>query len=193
MDNLNELRAIWRTASPEGLPNAEAIKQMAASFRNRKLQKKIRLIVSAGLMALLMIGVMFFYHSAMITTRIGELLMLSAACLLVYDNLNSIGRFRRYADYSNTEFLQFLEQTRVNQLRYHQKTQVAGLLLCSAGLLIYPFEFVHGKLVAEAMVYAFTIAFLLVLWLIIRPRTFQRQIRKTNEMIERLHSLSDQF
>src|SRR5271170_7137249 len=116
MENLNDLKKIWLSADTTGLPDSAEIIRMAKKFRNEKLRKKIMVIVAAMILTAMMVWVMFIYQSTMITTRIGEVCMIITCGILVYTNVNSIGRFYRYKDYNNKEFLAFLEQTRANQI-----------------------------------------------------------------------------
>ena len=193
MDNLNDLKKIWLTADITSLPNSNEIMRMSKKFRDQKLIKKAALIAAAILLTVLMIAVVFIYKSTMLTTRIGEGCMIIAGSILIYTNTNSIGRFYRFKDYNNKEFIKFLEQTRVNQLFYHKKTQVAGLAFCSAGLLLYIFEFVHEHPLLAIIAYSFTVLYILVLWLIVRPRAFRKQTSKLNETINKLEKLSNQL
>ncbi len=193
MDNLNNLKQIWLSADTTGLPNSAEIVRMAKRFRNEKLRKKILLIVAAVLLTVIMVGVMFLYQSEMITTRIGEVCMIISGGMLVYTNVSSIGRFYRYKDYSNREFLAFLEQTRANQIYYHQNTQVAGLIFSSAGLVLYLFETACIDLKAGLILYAITGALMMVVWLIIRPRAFKKHREKLEKTINQLHKISDQL
>lgn len=193
MDNLDDLKALWHKADTASLPDADQVARMARRYRNHKIRKKIFLIIASALLGALMAGVMFFYKSTMLVTRLGEVLIVFSAGILVYTNLRSIGRFYRYSDYTNKQFLQFMEQTRLNQLRYYNKTQVASLVCSSAGIFLYLVEPVRRDPLAGGILYAIMIACFLVLWLVIRPRTFRKQLKKTNDVIARLKTLTDEL
>jgi len=193
MDNLNNLKQIWLSADTTALPNPAEIVRMARKFRNEKLIEKLLVIVTAIILTLMMVWVMFIYKSTMITTRIGEVCMIITCGILVYTNVNSIGRFYRYKDYNNKEFLAFLEQTRANQIYYYKKTQVTGLILCSVGLAFYLFEMTCDDLKAGLIMYSLTGTFLLINWLVIRPRKFKKQKEKLEKTIAQLHKVADQL
>jgi hypothetical protein len=193
MDSLNDLKTIWLSADTKSLPNSNEIKRMSKKFRDQKLIKKVALIAAAILLTALMVAVVFIYKSTMLTTRLGEGCLIIAGGILVYTNINSIGRFYRFKDHTNKEFIQFLEQTRLNQIYYHKKTQVAGLAFCSVGLLLYIYEFVHERAFLAVIAYSLMILYLLVLWLIVRPRVFRKQTLKLNETINKLERLSKQL
>lgn len=193
MDNLNDLKKIWLTADTTSLPDSAEIIRMAKQFRNQKLRKKILIIITALLLMAMMIGLSFLYQSKMITTRIGEACIIIAAGILAYTNVNSIGRFYRYKDYNNKEFLAFLEQTRANQIYYHQKTQVMGLAFSSVGIAFYLFETLRTNLIAGIVLYLMVGVFLLINWFYIRPKTFKKQKAKLETTIKQLEKISKQL
>ncbi|TWJ04380.1 hypothetical protein JN11_00088 [Mucilaginibacter frigoritolerans] len=193
MDNLNNLKQIWLSADTSSLPNSAEIVRMAKRFRNEKLRQKVLVIVTAIILTAMMVLVMFIYKSAMVTTKIGEVCMLITSGILIYTNVNSIGRFLRYKDFNNKEFLAFLEQTRANQIYFYQKTQVWGLIFCSVGLAFYLFETACANLMAGLILYLFTGGFLLINGFVIRPRKFKKQKEKLEKTIAQLHKVADQL
>ena len=193
MDNLNDLKAIWLSANTDSLPNAKEIPLMAKSFRNEKLRKKILIIAAASFLVVLEALVAVIYQSTMITTRLGEACIIAAGSMLLITNIRSIGRFYKFNVYTNKEFLSFLEQTRVNQLRYHTKTQLIALSLCSAGLPLYLFETVYGHFFAGLLIFLISAIFLLIIWFVVRPRTFKKQSITINKTIMRLKKISSQL
>lgn len=193
MDNLNDLKAIWLTAKTDSLPDADEMAQLVKQYRNKILANKITLIATALALAAMMALVMWFYQPTMLTTYIGGLFTIIAACILVYTNTRSIRRFYDLQDCNNREFLMFLEKTRQNQAYYYKKTQVAGLAFCSAGLLLYLFEWVRQDMVVCVVAYVIAMAFLYVLWFVLRPRTFKKHTKKLTALIEKTTALSKQF
>jgi hypothetical protein len=193
MDNLNDLKKIWLSANTERLPSAGQMMQIIKKYRDQKIWKKAALILAALLIAAMMIVVMFVYKSTMITTRIGELMMITAALILVVTNTRSLNRIYKLKNCSNKDFVAHLAQARRNQLYYYKKTQVAGMAISSVGLLLYDYEFSYLVPFAGIFIYAFTIAWISVLWLVVRPRAFKKYSRKTLDLLERAKVLSEQF
>ena len=102
-------------------------------------------------------------------------------------------RFYNLNDCSNKEFIEFLEQTRLNQVYYYKKTQVVGLLLSSAGLLLYLYEFVRRDVWLFIITYTLSAAYISVLWFVVRPRIFKRESDRLSASMERLRSISKQI
>ena len=193
MNNLNELKDIWLTAPTAQLPDATHMAQMIKTFRNRKLRSKWRLICYALAAAGGFITLIVSLPTAMISTYVGAAFIIIACLILAATNIRSLQRFYEPDDNSNQQFLRFLKQTRHNQVRYYRKTQVAGLGFCSAGLLLYMYEFVRNNSWILTGMYALLVIYLLVLWLVVRPRMFKKGTAKLNSMIERIEKINKQF
>jgi len=193
MDNLNDLKKIWLTANINHLPNSNKMMQMIKEYRNRKILKKIALVIAALLLTTLMIVVVFTYHSTMITTRIGEVCIIIAGSILITTNTNSLRRVYKLKNCTNKEFMEHLERAQRGRINYYKKTQVIGLSFVSVGLLLYLFEGVHKNLGLCIISYTLLIIWLLINWFVIRPRAFKKQTKKFNEIFKKIETVSNQF
>lgn len=193
MDNLNELKKIWLTADTKLLPNAAEMVVIIKKFRNQKLRKIILIVAVAFVLCALMIGVMFFYRSTMLTTRIGEVCIIISSIILLATNLNSLNRFYKFKDYDNVDFIKFLETTRKRQIFYYTKTQVVALTFCSVGLVLYLIETALISTRWEIILYTFCVIYFVVIWLVVRPRMYKKQTKKMNETIGRYKLLMKQL
>ena len=193
MDNLNDLKAIWLTAKTDDLPGSKEMLRIVKKFRNERLRKKLLIIFVALFAIAMMVVTIFVVRSTMITTILGEAFTIMAALILVFTNTRSMKRFIDLKDCSNKEFIEFLEQTRRNQIYYYKKTQVAGMALSSVGLLLYIYEQVYRSLLLSVIFYSITIIWILFLWLYLRPRSFKKQAIKLNATMEKLRKISDQI
>ena len=193
MNNFDELQAVWQSADTSNLHGPADMMLLVKKYRNKTVRKKTGLIVSALAAVALMFSVMLLYNSTMPTTRIGEWLVIIAAGILAWTNTRSIGRFRQLQNCSNKDFLLFLEKTRQNQLYFFKRTQVMGLVCCSVGLLLYIFEFVQENVLRCIIAYGVLIAYLLIMWLVVRPRVFKKQSAKLNRLVKQTESLIEQL
>ncbi|SDS18213.1 hypothetical protein SAMN05216490_0688 [Mucilaginibacter mallensis] len=193
MDNLNDIKALWLTAKTDGLPSSDEMLRIVKKFRNQRLRNKLIVIFTALVCAAMMVATMFVYKSTMITTRIGEVLIIIACGVLVFTNTRSIKRFIDLKDCSNKEFIEFLEQTRRNQVYYYKKTQVLGMGISSIGLLLYLYEMASISMVVFIITYSIAIIWTLILWLVIRPRSFKKQSLKLEETLKKLENISKQL
>jgi hypothetical protein len=193
MDNLNDLKAIWLTAKTDSLPDSHEMVHIIRKFRNKKLLKIAALVITAILLIAIMVWVVFVYNSTMLSTRFGEVFIIIAGIILVATNLNSLLRFYKLKECSNKEFLQFLEQTRLRQQFYYRRTQVVAMSFCATGLLAYLYEGVYKNAMLFIGAYTGTVLYLLVLWIVVRPRVFKKEEKKINAQIEKLESISKQI
>jgi amino acid transporter len=193
MDNLNDLKAIWLTAKTDDLPGSKEMLRIVKKFRNERLRRKLWIVFVALLAMAIMVVTIFVVRSTAVTTILGESFTIMACIVLIFTNTKSMKRFIDLKDCSNKEFIEFLEQTRRNQNYYYKKTQVAGMLLSSAGLLLYLYEQVQGRLLLGVIIYSIAVLWVLFLWLYIRPRNFKKQAIKLNETMKRLERIEDQI
>jgi hypothetical protein len=193
MDDLNEMKGIWMKAKTDGLPSADEMTSIIKKYRHQKLTKIALIMFAAIASVALMIGVIFYYKSAMITTLIGKGLIIVAGIILVISKASSLVRYYKLSATSNKDFIRFLERTRERQIFYYKKTQVAAATIISIGLVLYIFEVVHKSKFLLITSYLLLTAYLLVLLLVVRPRIFKREAKKLNDKIERLKALADQI
>jgi len=193
MDNLNDLKKIWLTADTRGLPNTAEMVRIVKKFRNKKLVKITAVVAAAFFLTVMMVFVMFIYKSTMLTTRLGEVCIVISGLILLCTNLNSLTRFYKFNDFDNTDFLKFLEKTKIRQKFYYKKTQVVSLGLVSIGLVLYLTETAMINSHWTVIVYTFTVVYLLVIWLIVRPRMYKRQSKKMDETIRKYEQLTKQL
>ena len=193
MDNLNDLKAIWLTAKTDSLPASGEMLRMAKKFRNDKVRKKLMLISISILLSTIMVFGAIYNDLTMISTRIGEACLIVTCILLAFTNIRSLKRFINFKDFTNKEFIDFMEQTRRNQLYYYQKTQVAGMGISSIGLLFYFYELVYKDTVWIMVTYTAALLYLAFMWFYIRPRNFRRQNQKMDETMRKLHDISNQI
>ena len=193
MDNLNDLKAIWLTAKTDSLPDSHEMVQIVRKFRNKKLLKISAMVSASVFFTVVMIWVVFVYKSVMVTTRIGEVFMLVACLILIITNLNSLLRFYKLKECSNKEFIGFLEQTRIRQQFYYQKTQVVAMIFCFTGLTVYIYEGVYKNMTLCIGVYAGTLIYFAIIWFVVRPRVFKKSGKKIVAQIEKLQNISKQI
>jgi hypothetical protein len=193
MDNFNDLKSIWMTTQTDSLPAAGEMMNIIKNYRNKTLQRKVMVILIAAISVTILIGITFISTTKMLSTLIGRYLIILTGCVLIFTNARSMKRFYEFRDFSNRDYIKFLEKSRQNQIYFYKKTQVAGLLFCSFGILLYIFEFVHQNAFICITAYFITVVFLLILWLNVRQRVFNKRAKKLEEMIKKLESLSKQM
>lgn len=193
MDNLDDLKALWLSAKTDSLPQPEEMLRIVRKFRNQKIRRKVIITIVALVCAILIIWGLFFDSFTMISTYVGDALLITSCVILAISNIRSIKRFHDLKDCSNSEFVQFIERTRQNQIYFYKKTQVIAMSITSVGLLLYWYELVHRNTTLTIIIYSATVIYLAVMWFVVRPRVFRKEARKLDAMLERLEKISKQF
>lgn len=193
MDNLNDLRKIWLTADTSSIPDTAEMMRAVRKYRSQKLIKKAALVLATLFLTAVMVSVVFLYKSVMISTRLGEACIIAAGLILVFTNIGSIGRLYKVKNLSNKEFIAYLEQVKINRAKYYRKTQVIGFSLVSLGLLLYIYEGIRAYTWLLLASYAFVLLYIIIMWLVVRPRVYKRQAKKLDATINEMKRLADQF
>lgn len=193
MDDLNDIKAIWHSADVESLPTAGEIREMIRQFRSRRLRRKAAFIVLAVSVSLLLLGLLVFERSLAPVTRITDGLILFLWLFLLSKNINSFRRAQRMKDYSNKDFLAYLDRTRQGHIRYYKRTLIVLLSVASVAMLLYAYDLVRQALVPATVAYGFTVASLLYVWLYLRPRQFRKKLRKFEALRARVEKISEQL
>jgi hypothetical protein len=189
MDNLNELKKVWLTANTTILPGSDELVKAAKAYRSVKLRNKILVIVIGLLLNAFMVAIMLDEKLSTLSTRLGAVFTLIAGMILVITNSRSIGRFYHFNDFSNQEYIKFLKQTRLNQIRFYKKTQLISLIFSSVGLLLFVFQVGYKNGVTGIVVYLLAIGYLFYTWLVLRPSRYKAQSKKINEKITKLETI----
>jgi hypothetical protein len=187
---MDDIRELWLGKPLVALPSGADIPAMAKKLRFKHLAVTIAMgLLAIGLLAV-MCWVIVFYHSQMISTRIGEVLIIAAILALAGMQVLSVARTPFKKDLSNEAFLDFLKTEQRKRLAYQQRTQFIFFTIASLGLSFYIFEMVHTSPVLFLGSYLALALYLLITWFVLRPFSLKRKNKKLSETIARLESLS---
>jgi uncharacterized protein YacL len=193
MNNLDDMKTLWHSAKTDSLPSADEMLQLIKKFRNQKLRYKWMNVIFALLLAILMTAAMVNVHFRFLTTYIGGSLTVIGALLLAATNLKSMKRFYQLDDTDNLKFLEFLTQTRKNQIYYYKKTMVWIVGLSVAGWILYMYELANNFPGWMIFIYLIMTIYLAILWFVIRPRGFRKDEEKINATREHVENILKQL
>jgi len=134
---------------------------------------------------IVMVWVLINYKSSLIITRIGEALMLAALIIFLSLRFKSLKRVAAFG-YTNEAFLQYLKQEQIRLMNYQKNTQVIGFSLASAGLLLYLYEGLHADTSKMIIGYSLVLAWIAVMWFVVRPLSMKRKIKSLDDKISAL-------
>jgi hypothetical protein len=140
-----------------------------------------------------MAWVIIDYDSQMISTRVGEGLMISAIILMLSYTIRTIRRLTSATDASNDDFLTFLKKEQRNLFQFQKKTQVIGFIAASIGLLLYLYEGVKMNSTVLVIAYTFSLTWIGLAWFVVRPRVMRRKISRLDKRIRELERIAQQI
>jgi Flp pilus assembly protein TadB len=193
MDNLDDLKALWQSAKTDSLPNSKAMLQIIRKFRSQKIRNKWIVILSSALLACVIVAALFNSNFKLLTTYLGGSLMALACVWMAVNNFRSLKRFNQLDNCSNVDFLDFIEQTRQNQIYYYKRTMGILVLLWSVGCLMYMYEASYKHSLGLIIFYSAFLVYVAVLWFFVRPRSLKKNAEKLNAMKAHLESISKQL
>lgn len=192
MNNLDELKGIWNSASLP-VPPVEQIRKMVFSFKSLRLKRKRKMIIMSIMLTILMILVLINTNFGMWSSYLGGSIVACCAIFVAVSNVRSYGRFQGIEALSMLEFLGFLEQTHTNLLNFYYRTQPWVFALLIIGLSLYMLEALLINFWAGIALYFFSLSGLLVCWFYLRPKYFKRNIAAIQAEKERLRMLLEEF
>lgn len=193
MDNFDELKQTWLSASIDNLPDPGAMTRVIAAYRRKRKARIIGFLALVVVLILTMIWVVFDYHSHLITTRIGEACISVALLIILSQKVTALKRVQDIDTHSNETFLKYLKLEQVKLLEYQKKTQRLGFVVAGMGLLLYLYEGLSRTTESLIIGYGLTAVWLLFMWFIFRPLVMKRRMKKLNERIEQLEKLLGQL
>jgi hypothetical protein len=193
MDSFDDIREIWATAKTSELPNLNEVLKTIKGHQVKHKLKSIAVIIATLFLVMVMIWVVFFYKSSMLTTRIGEGCFFIAMFILIGANVTSLRRAAKVKNCTNEEYVRYLKTEQIQLATFIKKTQAIGFAIVSIGLLLYVFEFVYKNNFSILLSYLIVTLYILLAWFVIRPIATRKKTKRLNETIEKLEKLANQL
>jgi len=195
MENFDDLKQLWQEAAPQNALSAAEMISQAWKHKRKFLWNGVGKTLLLLATAIYICIIISFYHSRMLSTRIGEICVLIAIFGMIVLNSRSLQAIIKQVN-SQADVHTYLEQLKAYQqrLRFIQTTGFSVyFILFTAGLGLYFYELTHNDLKFALLVYGLTGAWIAFNWFYIRPRTIKKQNRKINAAIEQLERISGQL
>jgi membrane protein YdbS with pleckstrin-like domain len=194
MSNNIDLKKIWGLQQTD-IPNTKEIFELAHKYRNKRLKgiiiSNILLLLTSAFIAM----VWYRYQPEMMTTKTGIVLVILAMLiyLFVYNRMIPLLVKSGY-DMSSSMYMAQLLKLKEKQ-RYMQTTMLnIYFVLLSIGIALYMIEYVSRMTVLWGLcTYGVTFLWILVNWIVFRPRTIRKQQKGINELIIKFEDLNRQL
>ena len=193
MDNFEDLKQIWLSEKGEELPSVEEMRKVIAVEKNRNRRSIWFSIAAIVVLLIFMSLIVFFSEAKLISTWIGEALILSAIFILLVSRINSLRRSFRNENISNREFIGKLKADIERLTNDWNTVQKTGFAFVGIGYLFFLYETVYQNRTAMIIGYSITIVVLTAAWFFFRPFANRRKLEKKERLLEKIENLSRQI
>ncbi len=193
MGNFEDLKQIWLSEKAEDLPSAEEMRKLVSAEKNLHRRKILFSIFAVVILLVFMALIMFFFEAKLLSTLLGEALMLAAISILLVSRINSLRRSLRNENISNREFIGKLKADIERLTNDWNTVQKTGFAFIGAGYLLFLYETVYQNRTTLMIGYSLTIVFLLAVWFFLRPFANRRKLEKKEILLKKIENLLRQI
>jgi DMSO/TMAO reductase YedYZ heme-binding membrane subunit len=193
MDNFEDLKQIWLSQKTADLPSVGEMRKLISVEKNRNRRKISFSIAAIVVLLVFMALIMFFSEAKLLSTLLGEALMLAAIFILLTSRINSLRRAFRNENISNREFIEKLKSDIERLTNDWNTVQKTGFAFIGAGYMLFLYESVYQNTRAMIIGYSITVIFLSAAWFFLRPLANRRKLEKKELLLEKTENLSQQI
>lgn len=194
--NKIDFKKIWDKQEDNHLSLNELFKKIKQKQRQNN-RKNIITVVLLLLTMFIIVKIGYHFKPQLFTSKIGlTLILFSITFLILILSKNSLSFYRKnlISEKSNSDYLEALVQLKEKQ-RFMQ-TKVLNYYFVSlfSGVLFLTYEFTsQTKQVWLIIAYIINILWIILVYLIIRPRLIKRQNMQIDEIIEKIQAVKNQL
>jgi len=193
MESFSTIQQLWISQPIEQAPSeAEmmtTIKQFKARERKTLAWTLLTFLITLVIMAL----IVTYYHSSMITTRIGEILMTATIFYGIYLKIKT---FKTRVPQEALDVSQFLEKLKHDQVKSctgSSNEQAIGFTGLAIGYFFYVYESIAEDPTTLIIGYSCAVLVLAGMWFLYRPYMIKRRQRKIESLINKLEIIKTKF
>ena len=194
MSDFNFIQDIWQNAAT---PAPEDISVIIADIKRKRRQMLRKLLFGiislTGALAMI-VWVLFGYDAKIITTRIGTIMVIIATIGGIVINSQLLIYLRKPldTDIDSKAYLAKMKAYQKKQQFMHTSGSLIYFIMLTTGMILYMFEFTHGKLYYFVLDYGLTLSWIAFAWFYLRPRSIRKESKKLNTIIKHLERIAKQ-
>ena len=190
MDNFDEIKNIWETQKDEKAPSFKQISKAIKRYQSQR-KKKIVSLIALSILCLTAMGyVMVDYHSHLWTTRIGEILFLLVGIYLLYFNLNLFTKKKHEEMLNTNDYLDVFKKNSKREVMNESRPLL--FIIASVAFFLYVYEILFDSKTQLIIGYSILIAFLAIMWFVVRPRQLKRKLTKIQKLLDKIDTINTQ-
>lgn len=194
MSNNIDLRELWNKQEAI-IPDTKELFEKMSAFKKNNLRKIVFTNILLILTSAFIIFVWYYFQPAMISSKLGIVLIILAMALFLFVSNQSIPFLAKIDfDLDAKETLHLLLKFKEKQ-RFLQSTMLnIYFILLSIGICMYMFEYTSRMtLLWTTVTYGITLLWIALNWFYLRPGQIKKQQTKTDELISRFEILNEQL
>ncbi|SFE42542.1 hypothetical protein [Thermoflexibacter ruber] len=194
MDNDINFKDLWAKQKVAEPDKEELLLKMEA-FKKENIRKIIFSNILLVATSAFIIFIWVYYQPAMLTTKIGIVLIVLAMAIYMFANNKNKPVFNiTTTEISNKEYLEALLAIKKKQQFMQTTILNSYFVLLSLGIALYMYEYASKMSIAWALaVYGLTVLWILFNWFYFRPKQIKKQQHKLNEIISKFERLNQQI
>ena len=193
MENFDNIKNIWNSEKAENIPQLSEINHEMLKYKAKTKQSLHFWFYLLLLSAALMFCVLVFNKTEMVSTIVGEIMIILTISYVIYNYIKIIVQIRVNDIISNNDYLSLLKQEKINDLRLKKKSQAISFLLLFLSYGIFLHEIISESTKTLVIGYSIYISIMAVLWFIYKPYWDKKQKKANQILIDKIENLKNQI
>ncbi|MEZ5026721.1 MAG: hypothetical protein R2739_09090 [Chitinophagales bacterium] len=185
MDELENIKLIWKTEKANALPNSEVVKSLIKKYQSAKKRNLFLLIALALACLIIFIWTIAFQTPSPWTTILGEVLIFLGLIITLSLKILSLKNATKNEQKTNRQFLEDLKKSTGNQSQI-KLIQRAGVLMLSVGFGFYIYKIVSNDLTKLVLTYAGIVLYVIFIYFVFRPLVMKKTEQRINRLLEKI-------
>lgn len=187
MDELENLKLIWKTEKTNALPNSEVAKSLIKKYQSAKKRNLFLLIALAFSCLIIFIWTIVFKIPSPWTTILGEVLIFLGLIITLLLKMHSLKNATKNEQKTNRQFLEDLKNSTGNrsQINLMQRT---GVFMLSVGFGFYIYETVCNDPTKLVLTYLGIVLYVIFIYFVFRPLARKGTDQRINRLLEKIEN-----
>lgn len=193
MEDFSTLQNLWLTQPVEQVPSESEMLDTIKTYRHKAKRNFMLTQLIFLVCVVLMVLVVFYYPSTMLTTRIGEALIIATIFYGAFLKWKTFKHRGHHTALSASAFLDKLKHDEVKSCTGSANEQATAFSLLTVAYAFYLYESVSGSIATLCIGYGLMAAVLGGLWFVYRPYKVRQREKKIQQLITKIETLKSEI
>lgn len=193
MEDFSTLQHIWLNQSVAQVPSESEMLGTIKAYRHKAKRNFLFTQLFFLLAIVMMVGIVFYYPSTMLTTRIGEVLIIATIFYGGYLKWKTFQHRGHHTALSASAFLDKLKNDKVKSCTGSANEQATAFSLLTIAYAFYLYESISGSILTLCIGYGLMVLVLGSLWFVYRPYKVRQREKKIQQLITKIETLKNEI